>query len=63
MVEIVDLALSAFIDSVEVYTIHSLIQNKNCQATFIMFSFIWGSSTKTKKHYYYYYYLRKYWVT
>ena len=65
MVEIVDLALRAVIDYSEIYTINSLIKNKNFETNSIQSfqsispktiqSFTWGSATKTKQKYYYYY--------
>ena len=65
MVEIVDLALRAVIDYSEIYTINSLIKNKNFETNSIQSfqsispktiqSFTSGSATKTKQKYYYYY--------
>ena len=42
MVEIVDLALKALIDSFAIYTINSLIEKKNFETNFIMSKALFG---------------------
>ena len=47
MVEVVDLALRAVIDSFEIYTINSMIKNKIRNWFDSVQSFIWGRTTSS----------------
>ena len=58
MVKVVDLALRAFIDSFQTYTINSLNEKQNFETNFIMSKASIGvaqpKKKKNKKYYYYY---------